>query len=127
MKDSQVTIGPFLLDRAGRTLARDGVPLPVNPRQVALLEALVGAPAGLASKAVLVEAAWPGAAVEESNLTVQISALRKIMGHQPSGRPWIETVPRLVYRLGHGLWHPSTSDLKPVIAVLPFTHLGEST
>ena len=33
---------------------------------------------------------WPDTFVEEANLTVHVSALRKALGIQPDGRPWIE-------------------------------------
>jgi len=47
---------------------------------------------------VLIEAAWPGQAVEESNLNVQIAALRRALGEEPGGDRWIETLPRRGYR-----------------------------
>ena len=42
-------------------------------------------------------AAWPGLAVE-GNLTVQIAALRRVLGEEPSENRWIETLPRRGYR-----------------------------
>jgi class 3 adenylate cyclase/tetratricopeptide (TPR) repeat protein len=50
------------------------------------------------SKDVLIEAAWPGLAVEDSNLTVQIAALRRALGGVPGGEDWIVTLPRRGYR-----------------------------
>jgi TolB-like protein/Flp pilus assembly protein TadD len=44
------------------------------------------------------QAAWPGLAVEESNLTVQIAAIRRVLGEEPGGDRWIETLPRRGYR-----------------------------
>lgn len=41
---------------------------------------------------------WPDAIVEENNLTVTISALRKALGEGPTDREYIETVPRRGYR-----------------------------
>jgi DNA-binding winged helix-turn-helix (wHTH) protein len=35
------------------------------------------------------EAAWPGMVVEESNLSVQIAALRKLLGPSPDGGDWM--------------------------------------
>jgi DNA-binding winged helix-turn-helix (wHTH) protein len=68
-------------------------------RAVALLCALVERPCALVSKDVLIEAAWPGQAVEDSNLTVQIAALRRVLGEAtPGGDRWIETMPRHGYR-----------------------------
>ena len=45
-----------------------------------------------------IEAAWPGQAVEESNLTVPVAALRPELGKAPGGARWIETLPRRGYR-----------------------------
>src|SRR5262249_22063674 len=50
------------------------------------------------SKQALMEAAWPGLAVEDSNLVVQIAALRRVLGEEPGGERWIETLPRRGYR-----------------------------
>jgi DNA-binding winged helix-turn-helix (wHTH) protein len=44
------------------------------------------------------DAAWPGTAVEEGNLTVQIAQLRKLLGPAADGGQWIATVPRVGYR-----------------------------
>ena len=49
------------------------------------------------SKDALFDAAWPGLAVEDSNLTVQIAALRRAFG-EVGGSEWIETLPRRGYR-----------------------------
>jgi len=41
---------------------------------------------------------WPDSFVEETNLTVNISLLRKVLGNMPGGQPWIATVPKRGYR-----------------------------
>ena len=50
------------------------------------------------SKDALINAAWSGLAVEESNLTVQIAALRRVLAAEAGGDSWIETLPRRGYR-----------------------------
>jgi len=45
-----------------------------------------------------VDAAWPGLVVEENNLAVQISAIRRALARAPDGQHWIETLPRRGYR-----------------------------
>jgi TolB-like protein len=62
------------------------------------LQALIEKPGALVSKDALIEAAWPGQAVEDSNLPVQIAALRRALGEAPGGDHWIETLPRRGYR-----------------------------
>ncbi|TPQ30999.1 transcriptional regulator [Bradyrhizobium guangdongense] len=89
--------GPFRLDAEANVLFRDGQPVALGQRAVALLRILVERPGALVSKDDLIEAAWSGLAVEESNLSVQISALRRALG-EAGGADWIETMPRRGYR-----------------------------
>src|SRR5262249_21963064 len=67
-------------------------------RAVALLRILIERAGAPVSKDTLMEAAWPGLAVEESNLTVQIAALRRVLREESGGERWIETLPRRGYR-----------------------------
>jgi TolB-like protein len=90
--------GPFTLDLQRGTLVREGRAIAVGAKGLSLLCALLQAPGQVLSKSALMEAAWSGLVVEESNLTVQIAALRKLLGPQPDGSHWIVTVPRVGYR-----------------------------
>jgi DNA-binding response OmpR family regulator len=92
------TFGPFHLDTEVEVLFRGKDPIPLGQRAVAVLRMLVERPGELISKDHLMEAAWHGLAVEESNLAVQISALRRALGEAPGGEAWIETLPRRGYR-----------------------------
>ena len=67
-------------------------------RACVLLRTLVSQPGVLITKSALMDAAWPGLAVEEGNLTVQISALRRTLADAPGGSQWIGTVARRGYR-----------------------------
>jgi class 3 adenylate cyclase len=91
-------LGPFRLDAHNEVLLRGTEPVALGRRAVALLRALVERRGALVSKDVLIETAWPGLAVEDSNLTVQIAALRRALGEAPGGDRWIETMPRRGYR-----------------------------
>jgi DNA-binding winged helix-turn-helix (wHTH) protein len=91
-------LGPFRLDTQDDLLFRGTEPTALGRRAVALLRALVERPGALVSKDALIEAAWPGQAIEESNLTVQIAALRRVLSDEPGGERWIETLPRRGYR-----------------------------
>src|SRR5215472_12699573 len=90
--------GPFRLDTAAEILFREEQPLPLGRRALALLRALIDQPGTPVSKDALIDAAWPGLAVEESNLTVQIAALRRVLAEETGGEGWIETLPRRGYR-----------------------------
>ncbi|MGO4840378.1 winged helix-turn-helix domain-containing protein, partial [Rhizobiaceae sp. 2RAB30] len=107
------------------------VPVAVGYRALKLLEALVGRSGEILAKAELMDAAWPGMAVEEGNLTVQIALLRKLLGPAAEGGEWISTVPRVGYRfagaveqLGGANRKPLPLPDKPSIAVLPFVNVG---
>jgi DNA-binding winged helix-turn-helix (wHTH) protein/predicted ATPase len=91
-------LGPFRLDAEAEILFRNGEPLPVGKRAVALLRVLVEQAGAPVSKDALLEAAWTGLIVEESNLPVQIAAIRKVLGQERGGDRWIETLPRRGYR-----------------------------
>src|SRR5215831_1794275 len=91
-------LGPFRLDTQAHLLLRDSAPMALGRRAIALLQTLVERPGALVSKDSLIEAAWPGRAVEESNLPVQIAALRRVLGETPGGDRWIETMPGRGYR-----------------------------
>ena len=49
------------------------------------------------SKDRLIESAWPGLVIEESNLPVRIAAPRRVFAEEPGGNSWIETLPRRGY------------------------------
>ncbi|WP_287151758.1 winged helix-turn-helix domain-containing protein [Mesorhizobium sp.] len=121
------------------TLMREGKPVAIGHKGCLLLHALVQAAGQVLSKAALIEAAWPDTIVEESNLSVQIAALRKLLGPQPDGSAWIVTVSRTGYRFaGHvrvldaaagsnpsALQQPAAFPERPSIAVLPFANVSD--
>jgi DNA-binding winged helix-turn-helix (wHTH) protein len=99
MSEPITAFGPFSFDRASMTLTRDGRSVAVGTRGAALLRALVDANGAVVGKDTLLAAAWPGTVVEESNLSVQIALLRKVLGERDDGGDWIATMPRVGYRL----------------------------
>lgn len=92
------SFGPFRLDDESEILFFGDEPTTIGRRAVALLRLLIEQPGSPVSKDALMQAAWPGLAVEESNLPVQIGALRKTLSQEPGGEGWIETLPRRGYR-----------------------------
>ena len=93
-----LAFGPFRLDpEAGLVFCR-GEPTALGRRGVALVALLVARAGMPVSKQDLTEAAWPGLAVEESNLTVQIAAIRRLFAESAGGEGWIKTLPRHGYR-----------------------------
>ena len=90
--------GPFRLDTGSGQLQRDGAQVPLGQRAFDLLLALLRADGGVVSRDELYDAVWPGQAVEDSNLSVQIAALRKALGTADDGQSPIQTVARRGYR-----------------------------
>jgi TolB-like protein len=124
--------GAFSFEVPGGLLSKDQQNVPLGQRAAALLTLLLEHRGDSVSKAALMDAAWPGLAVEESNLTVQMAALRKVLGAAPSGRDWVQTVPRVGYRFvaadEEQAAAPAVSPYaKPSIAVLPFANLSADT
>ena len=126
------TFGPFRLDTEAMILFRRGEPVALGPRAVGLLRVLVEQRGVPVSKDTLIERAWTGIAVEESNLPVQIAALRRVLGETPGGELWIQTLPRRGYRfvgpvdaqdkkVASG---PAAPTDKPSLAVLPFNNFS---
>jgi adenylate cyclase len=87
------TFGRFAILAAERRLLVDGVPVALGSRAFDLLAALVARRDRVVPKEELIDVVWPGLVVEDNNLQVQISALRKVLGAQA-----IATVPGRGYQ-----------------------------
>src|SRR5215472_15374983 len=90
--------GLFRLDRDARVLTCDGKILPLTPKVLELLLALVENQGEVVAKDRLIKLVWPDTFVEESNLTANISILRKQLGTHAEGGEYIETIPKRGYR-----------------------------
>jgi DNA-binding winged helix-turn-helix (wHTH) protein/tetratricopeptide (TPR) repeat protein len=88
----------FRLEEAQRRLLRRGQPVPIKPKILDLLLFLVQRRGQLIVKDDLMRELWPDAIVEENNITVSISMLRKTLGESRVNPQFIETVPRRGYR-----------------------------
>jgi Tol biopolymer transport system component/DNA-binding winged helix-turn-helix (wHTH) protein len=90
--------GEFQLDTSEWVLRQSGEILPLAPKAVQALELLVRNAGRVVSRTEMVENLWPDSFVEESNLTVTISMLRRALGDSESETTFIETVPKRGYR-----------------------------
>jgi len=88
----------FEIDALKRQLIRQGQPVTLQPKAFDLLLALVENGGRLLTKDDLLNLVWPDQIVEESNLTVHMSALRKALGEQRDQRRFIVTEPGRGYR-----------------------------
>ena len=101
--------GTIELQPDQRRLLVDGQPASLGPRAFDVLLALVERSGQLVSKSQLFDPVWPGVIVEENNLQVQISSLRKLLGPE------------------NGLAASPSSELSRVIASLRAALDGGST
>jgi DNA-binding winged helix-turn-helix (wHTH) protein/pimeloyl-ACP methyl ester carboxylesterase len=90
--------GPFQLDVRERRLSRGDEVIPLRLKVFDTLKVLVEHAGKLVTKQELLDAVWPGTAVEENNLNHNVSALRRALGERATGQQYIETVPRVGYR-----------------------------
>src|SRR5262245_7858665 len=90
--------GPFRLDAEERLLMRDGRITPLPPKVFDTLLVLVENSGRVVSKDELMQSLWPNTFVEESNLTQNISQLRRALGDGAAEAQYIETIPKRGYR-----------------------------
>jgi TolB-like protein len=134
MSDDQVRFGRFRLDLGRRELWRDENPVRLSTRALDILCALISAKGEVVTKDQLMAQVWSGRLVEDSNIHVHVSALRKALEEAHGGQTYVVTVSGRGYRF-IGLDSPDstrTTDIRqgpslperPSIAVLPFTNLS---
>src|SRR6516225_4989113 len=134
--------GGFRLDRRGlcrRDESGAFVPVAIGSRALEVLRVLVEADGDLVSKDEIMAAVWPGTVVEDNNLTVQLSTLRRILDRGRADSSCVQTVagrgyrfvPMVVQQAGDSAISPTrvavigTRPPPPLsIVVLPFTNVS---
>lgn len=91
--DELIEFGPFRLDVTGRLLQRNGVAVNLGSRSLDILIALVERAGDVLSRRELIARAWAGLVVDEANLRVNISNLRKCLGEGKDGARYIVNLP----------------------------------
>lgn len=91
---------PFELDPVHRRLTVSGEPVAIPERQLDVLLLLVARAGRIISKNDLLQAGWNDVAVGDNSLEQAISSLRRLLGTNPAGIAYIETVARRGYRFG---------------------------
>jgi TolB-like protein len=125
--DKVITAGEFEVRPAERRVLWRGEPVALGARAFDLLLALIEHRERVVGKDELLARVWPGVVVEENNLTVQISSLRKVLGNAAittvAGRGYRFTLPLLNAESARAAAMPaaaSSSHDLPVLAVLAF-------
>jgi len=110
MPAQSLRFGRFELQPRERRLLVDGAPAALGARAFDLLLAMAARPGQLVTKSELLDEVWPGVVVEEANLSVQVSSLRKVLGGD-----LIATIPGRGYRFT-GTPAQGGADLAPTAA-----------
>ncbi len=136
MENEEIRFGRFRLDPGRPELRCNGQPVRMHRRALGILCVLAEARGEIVSKDDLLARLWPGRIVEEGNLHVHISALRKSLDEHGEGHSLVVTVPGRGYRLADLSALRSALSIegtpppqlplpdKPSIAVLPFANLS---
>jgi DNA-binding winged helix-turn-helix (wHTH) protein/TolB-like protein len=85
--------GQFRVDVLRRSLEREGQPVALSGKAFEILIVLLEQRGEVVEKDALMRQVWPDTAVEENNITVAISALRKALGESPASPKWVVTIP----------------------------------
>ena len=93
-----ISFAEFELDTAHRRLLREGEPLSLYAKTFDLLVYLLEHNGQVVTKDQILTAVWEGQFVEEANLSVQISALRKVLGEKVDMPRFLVTVPGKGYK-----------------------------
>jgi DNA-binding winged helix-turn-helix (wHTH) protein len=88
----------FRVDVSRRLLLRQGEAIPLTPKAFDILLILVQNRDRVVEKDELMKLVWPDTAVEENNLTRNISSLRRALGERPEEHRYIVTIPGRGYR-----------------------------
>jgi adenylate cyclase len=135
--------GDFLLDRSAGGLFRlhehgNRVPVTLGSRALDVLSVLVARHGDLVSKQTIMDSVWSDTVVEENNLTIQISTLRRVLDMERTDGSCIQTVPGRGYRFVVPVHRPEDTPrpLRPnpdagiakaarlSLVVLPFANFG---
>jgi DNA-binding winged helix-turn-helix (wHTH) protein/Tol biopolymer transport system component len=92
------TFGPFRLDVATRTLARDGEAVTLTAKAFDTLLVLIRHRDQVVDKEQLVRQVWPDTFVSDDSLTHSVSVLRRVLGDDSAQPVYIATIPRRGYR-----------------------------
>ncbi len=106
--------GPFRLETSERRLLRDGCAVSLHGKLFDTLVVLVRNAGRLVEKEELLGIVWPDATVEETNLSHNISIIRKTLGETHDGHSYVQTVPKHGYRFFAGvreITHHSGDDV----------------
>ena len=123
IKEQTFKFADFELDAAKRMLLKDGEAVALKPKTFDLLLTLVDNRGRILSKEDLLDKVWANQFVEENNLTVQISALRKILGEKKGEHQFIVNVPGKGYKFVADVTDSSIDEKEIIIESHKFSRV----
>src|SRR5712692_6492861 len=113
-----ISFGPFRLLPTQRLLLEGDTPVRLGSRAFDILAVLVERAGEVVGKEELIARVWPQTFVEESNLKIQVSALRRALGDGQGGNRYVVTVPGRGYNFVAPVSRvePSRAPLPPTVA-----------
>jgi TolB-like protein len=136
MEQNEISFGRFHLDLRNRTVTSNGVSIELKNKAFDILCVLALADGKLVTKDELMSKVWPGIVVEEGNIQVHVSAIRKALGEDRDRPVHLFTVAGRGYRLlgvqvssspnsvESGKVATNGFQSRPSIAVLPFQNMS---
>src|SRR5258706_3630813 len=119
MHGPAITFGPFRLFAAQRLLLEGEKPVRLGSRAFDILIALVERAGEVVGKEDLIARAWPRTFVEEANLKIQVSALRRVLGDGQGGHRYVLTVPGRGYKFVTAVRHEEPARAAPPPRIAP--------
>ncbi len=122
--------GPFRLEARERRLLRNGEIIPLTPKVFDVLLALVQHHGHILTKREMMRLVWPNTAVEEGNISRNISTLRSALGERPNEHQYIETAPWRGYRFVANVkevFAEVVGTTASSLAVLPFINATQDS
>src|ERR1700723_2298849 len=118
MGEPSISFGPFRLLSGQRLLLERGKPVRLGGRAFDILSALVERAGEVVSKEELIARAWPATFVEEANLKIQVSALRRALGDGQGDNRYVATVVGRGYNFVAPIRReePSRASPSPIVA-----------
>src|SRR6266567_7753985 len=125
MDGGAISFGPFRLLAAQRLLLEGDNPVRLGSRAFDILAALVERSGEVVAKQELIARAWPQTFVEEANLKMQVSALRRALGDGQGGHRYVVTVPGRGYNFVAPVLHeePARAAVPPAVAAVSVHNL----
>ncbi|WP_030132083.1 winged helix-turn-helix domain-containing protein [Pseudomonas sp. QTF5] len=115
--DAVLRFGPYAFHLRQRLILQGDRPLRMGGRALDILQVLVERAGSVVSKEALITHVWPTSVVEEINLRVHIAALRRALGDDQNGQPYIVNIPQRGYSFIAPVHQDGTGTPVPVDTV----------